>query len=423
MTRARRKTTGRQRPWSYSVGERGRNRVRAFEYLPTNRIYLEVYEPVARGMKPRIKRVSLGHNDRELGKAAAEALSAQLRAENAATGERLTLQGLFDIYAKEVTPTKGRGKQQHDRTTMRLMLEAFGADRDPLTLGLRDWNRFIAERKSGRLAPAGPKGRTGRKAISNRQIGYDLTMLRAVLRWATMAGDGNGGALLERNPCAGYPIPSESSPRRPRMPEERYQAMLAVAGEVHPEFGLALVLANETGHRLSSIRQLWWSDILWDASDVRWRGETDKEGAAHSTPLTGVALEALATARDQDGTIGNTWVFPEQRRTPGRVLAGPRSRHTFAKWWREAEGRAGLAHDDRWGWHSLRRKFASELRNAPLRDVCDLGGWKSSATVLTCYQTPDPVSMRRALASRNDGQSAAETVRVRLASSPNAKPA
>lgn len=306
---------------------------------------------------------------------------------------------------------------------MRLMLEAFGADRDPLTLGLRDWNRFIAERKSGRLAPAGPKGRTGRKVISNRQIGYDLTTLRAVLRWATMAGDGNGGALLERNPCAGYPIPSESSPRRPRMPEERYQAMLAVAGEVNPEFALALVLANETGHRLSSIRQLWWSDILWDASDVRWRGETDKEGTAHTTPLTSVAREALAAARDRSGAIGDVWVFPEERRTAGRTYTLPRSRHTFKNWWRKAEALAGLAHDDRWGWHSLRRKFASELRSAPLRDICDLGGWKSSITVTTCYQTPDPVSMRRALASRSEGFSSGESERVRLTSSPSAKPA
>ena len=80
-----------------------------------------------------------------------------------------------------------------------------------------------------------------------------------------------------------------------------------------------------------------------------------------------------------------------------------RSRHTFTKWWREAEQRAGLKHDDRWGWHSRRRKFASELRGPPLRCVCDLGGWKSPATVQTRYQTPDLVSVRRALENRRTG--------------------
>jgi hypothetical protein len=45
------------------------------------------------------------------------------------------------------------------------------------------------------------------------------------------------------------------------MPEERDQAMLGIAGELHPESGLAFVLANETGRRLNSIRQLMWSDI------------------------------------------------------------------------------------------------------------------------------------------------------------------
>ena len=421
MTRARRKTTSRKRAWSYSVGERGRNRVRAFEHPKTKRIYLEVYETIARGQKPRIKRVSLGHGDREQGKADAERLAAQLRSEIVAPNARLTLHALFDMYAKEVTPAKGRGKQQHDRTTMRLMLRAFGPDRDPLTLGLRDWNRYIAERRSGRLAPVGPKGHKRREGVNNRQIGFDLTMLRAALRWATMAGDGHGGALLERNPCAGFPIPTESSPGRPRMPEERYQSMLAVANEVHPKFKLALILANETGHRLSSIRQLVWSDIQWEASNVRWRGETDKEETAHTTPLTPIAREALAVARDQSGTIGVRFVFPEERRMHGSTEARPRSRHTFAKWWQKAEALAGLAHDDRWGWHSMRRKFASELRNAPLRDVCDLGGWKSAATVLTCYQTPDPISMRRALASRNQEVSNAERERVRSPSSLTSK--
>jgi integrase len=236
-----------------------------------------------------------------------------------------------------------------------------------------------------------------------------------------MAGDGNGGALLERNPCAGFPIPAEVSPRRPRLAEDRFQAMLAVADEVHPEFRLALVLSNETGHRISSIRQLWWSDILWDANEVRWRGETDKQGMAHATPLTSAARAELETARDRSGAIGDVWVFPEERRTASTRSPMPRSRHTFKNWWAKAEALAELPHTERWGWHSLRRKFASELRHAPLRDVCDLGGWKSAATVLACYQTPDPVSVRHALASRSEGFSSGESGRVRQVSSHTAK--
>jgi len=52
------------------------------------------------------------------------------------------------------------------------------------------------------------------------------------------------------------------------------------------------------------------------------------------------------------------------------------------------------------GWHSLRRKFATEMKDTPLRDLCELGGWKSPQTVLTCYQQPDQDTMRRSLEAR-----------------------
>ena len=71
---------------------------------------------------------------------------------------------------------------------------------------------------------------------------------------------------------------------------------------------------------------------------------------------------------------GDVWLFPEVRRTAGSAIAEPRSRHTFKNWWEKAELLAELSRTEQWGWHSLRWKFAIELRHAPLRDVCDLGG-------------------------------------------------
>ena len=52
------------------------------------------------------------------------------------------------------------------------------------------------------------------------------------------------------------------------------------------------------------------------------------------------------------------------------------------------------------GWQSLRRKFATELKGVPLKDLCQLGGWKSHLTVLKCYQQPDEDTMRKALEGR-----------------------
>ena len=59
-----------------------------------------------------------------------------------------------------------------------------------------------------------------------------------------------------------------------------------------------------------------------------------------------------------------------------------------------------LEHDQRWGFHSLRRQFASELKDEPLSDVAALGGWKSTTTLLTCYIAADQGTMKRALERR-----------------------
>jgi len=68
--------------------------------------------------------------------------------------------------------------------------------------------------------------------------------------------------------------------------------------------------------------------------------------------------------------------------------------------WKRIAAKADLPSGQRFGWHSLRRKFATELRNTNLRDLCDLGGWKSIQTLLSCYVRPDEDSQRTALEER-----------------------
>jgi len=61
---------------------------------------------------------------------------------------------------------------------------------------------------------------------------------------------------------------------------------------------------------------------------------------------------------------------------------------------------AGIPAGERYGWHSLRRKFASELRHVALKDLGDLGGWDSPQTILTCYVQSSEDAQREALADR-----------------------
>ena len=59
---------------------------------------------------------------------------------------------------------------------------------------------------------------------------------------------------------------------------------------------------------------------------------------------------------------------------------------------------AGIPAGERYGWHSFRRAFANALRNVPLRDLKDLGGWKTEQTVVAVYLKVDEQSQRTALA-------------------------
>ena len=66
---------------------------------------------------------------------------------------------------------------------------------------------------------------------------------------------------------------------------------------------------------------------------------------------------------------------------------------------------AGLELKPRRGWHSLRRKFASDYMDQPLKVLCELGGWKNAQTVLTCYQRADQRRLRKALEHRTRAHS------------------
>jgi integrase len=371
----------RKRRWSYSAGERGRNRVRAYEDNKTETLFLEFYEREPGSAEARRKRVSLKHCDRDRAKQQADETAARLAREPQKRTGDITLHELFDIYGREVTLEKGERQQEHDRMCSEMFGRFFGPGRKANTLNLRDWDRFIRERRSGRIRPG--KKRKATK-VGDRTIARDLKWLLAALNWATLAGDGHGGFLLERNPLKGLSVPTEKNPKRPVMTEERYQAMLAVAPEVDWRFEVALTLAHETGHRIGAIRHLRWSDLDLVGGFVRWRGESDKSGREHRTPLTPEAVAAFERVQHANPAIGNAWVLPAPKDS-----SKPVSRHLAKSWWRKAGRTADLEHLDGMGWHSLRRKFVTERKNASRVDICAplavgrlRGRWRSATSSL-----------------------------------------
>lgn len=379
--------------WSYRSGEKGTNRVRAYE--KGGQAFLEFYERQPNA-EPVRKRVSLGKSDRQHAKLKADELAAALRRGETPQASALTLHALFyNWYLKEVTPGKSPGKQKHDATTAEMFCRCFGAKRHPSTLNVRDWRKFIRERQSGALRPASRED-LPIKPVGERQARYDLKYLMAVLNFATTARDDRDVPLLTHNPLKGLPYPSEtSSPHRPMLADGPYEKMLSIAREVHRLCEPFFILVHETGHRAASVRHLRWSDIDFEKQVVRWRAENDKIRFLHTTPLSERAVNALDRLQKAEGAIGEHWIFPSDT-NPSRPLPC----HTANKWWRRAEAKAGIEHVHGMGFHSARRKFASELKDTNLRDLAYMGGWKNPQTVLLVYQQPDLELQREALATR-----------------------
>ena len=260
--------------------------------------------------------------------------------------------------------------------------------RRPATLSQRDWDRFIRERRAGRVGPSG-------KPVADRMIERDLKFLLAVLNWAVKSRDERGELLLGSNPLKGLKTPTEKNPTRVMLTEEEYRVLLHVSLEMDWRFHVALVLAHETGHRIGAIRQLRCSDIDLEGGVVRWRAEHDKSGYEHRTPVTAEALAALEEARKRNSGIGDAPVLPSPWDRSSCVSCSWTQR-----WWEKAVALAGLESKRGRGWHSLRRKFASDLMDQPLKVLCELGGWKEAKTVLQCYQRADEAQLRKALESR-----------------------
>jgi integrase len=355
-------------------------------------LFLEVYEPSATGVRPSVRRIPLGHRDRDEAKGKAEEVARALRTGDTPAVRHVTLSQLFDIYEREVTGTKAPSTQLHDRHAIALFSAAWGVHRPARSLNRRDWDFYIRERRAGRISI---HTASAPKPVRNRVIEQDLKFLLAVLHWATRSGDGHGGLLLERSPLDGLTVPREENPNRPILTEAEYQAMRAKAATIAPIFECLLILAHETGHRSRSIRLLRWSDVDLAGGTLLWRAETDKINYEHVTPLSDASVEALRVARRISGSIGDGWVFP----SPADPTK-PIGRERIQEWWNRTERLAAVTHERGRGFHSLRRKFATELRHLPMKDLQQLGGWKDHNTILKAYQKPDMASMRAGLKER-----------------------
>ena len=119
-----------------------------------------------------------------------------------------------------------------------------------------------------------------------------------MLNWATGERVRDNKLLLESSPLHRVKLPSEKNPRRKVATYERFEKTRAAMRRLCAEstegwdrvrwimLELALVLAEATGRRLSSIRQLKWEDLdLGLQPRIRWRADADKKGREGVVPV------------------------------------------------------------------------------------------------------------------------------------------
>ena len=135
--------------------------------------------------------------------------------------------------------------------------------------------------------------------------------------------------------------------------------------------------------RIGAIRPLRWEDFDFERRTVRWRAEADKKRRESVVPLPESTFNEVRRFQRELGAIAG-WVFA--RESDGTA---PMDRHLFDHWLSVAEREAELPKLKGGLWHPYRRKWATERKRQPLKDVAEAGGWKDIDTLLSCYQHPD----------------------------------
>ena len=365
--------------WSRTVGTQRGTRVRVYERTPGGGLYIATWLP-GEGQR----RLSLGHRDRDRALKQAREI-ADLRVTGECSVEKpLTLGQLLERYLKENTHArdgslKTEGFRKNCAKFAEYLNKWFGEDTPVEQLTPERMEGYVRARRAGRIS--------GRK-VRVRSPQMELSFLKTAMRWATGVFE-DGKPLLARSPLATYSPPGERDPLRPIITDQTVQALLKVAPQVNSLLPLLIVLMDTTGRRLSSVLGLRWDDFDFDQKTIRWRPELDKRRKGWVTPMPAAAESALLDFRSRHPSIGTALVFPAPK-----DQAKPVSKYLASKWLLRAYDLAEVERDPGGVWHPFRRKWATERKRYPLRDVAAAGGWSDTQTLLLCYQQPDEATLR-----------------------------
>ena len=269
-----------------------------------------------------------------------------------------------------------------------------GIERDVKTVDRPTLDRFVRARRAGKIQlPDHPEY----GVVSDTTIGHDVRLLKGILNWATDVVQADGSPLLERNPVRAYRCPTNANPVRPVASYERYLAIRTQADAADPKqklFGPFLDLVEATGWRVSAICQLRASDVDRKATKdapfgrILKREETDKANIQMWVPLSCDARAAIERVLEINPVVGAAWLFPAPL-ARGKSWSYSHAIHVL----RRAEAAAELEPLEWGAFHPFRRKWATERKHLPIKDVAEAGGWRNTQTLLRHYQQTDPATL------------------------------
>lgn len=245
--------------------------------------------------------------------------------------------------------------------TLARVCEGLGSRRQLRHIGIEDIGRYLGQRRLS----VGP-------ATANR----DLTILRAVYRFAVKRLRADVGEMPD------WPALRQTEPA-PRRRTLREPERVKLFGQLPVDLTPVLAFSILTGARITSVRELRWSDI--DAGTITFRSvKSRRSGETHTLPRTAAIDDILQRLAGQHAQF----VFTYQcRKSRGKRKAGERypfSRDGWRKGWAKAVEAAGLADVV---FHDSRRTAGAELLRATgnLRLVQRLLGHADIATTAKVY--------------------------------------
>jgi integrase len=331
----------------------------------------------------------------------------------------LTLGELWRLYSGSAKFVRNKPHtKEGDRSRIRALFAGLDERQLVAHLDAERLTQYLLDREQGKIVYERPAATAAggvtthrAKPVGKRSQQADVRLLTTMINWALDTRGPDGRFLLDAKPIRGFKSPRETSPERPVASHERYEATMRALTELAEEardeevrhlwrsLRFALMLVVFTGRRVSAVLKMRWSDV--DVSDskfmehaLRFRRENDKKDKDRHIPYVEQLAAIFAEAKRELGGGGDAPIFGQARdRTKPLSPDGIRKRLL------EAERRAGQPKLKRGLWHPYRRKWVSERRHLPVRDVMEAGGWDDYQTFLNCYTITTPATVASVLNS------------------------